>query len=109
MDATTQELIFGLAFFALIITVTIIIARYTYLIRKAMAENGLQAPKTLTKRRVIHLGGILIGLGVGLMVSSIVTFFEMRENTADLLNWGIIILFGGFGLIGAHILEEKLG
>lgn len=109
MNIATQEVIFGIAFFALIIAVLFIIARYNYLIKKAMAENGLQAPKTFTKSRLIHLGGILIGLGLGFMVSSVFTLVRISENTADLLIWGTIVLFGGFGLIVAHLLEEKFG
>ena len=105
----TQEVIFGLAFFILIAAVIFIIARYTYLIRKAMAENGLQATKTLTKSRLMHLGGILIGLGIGLMVSSVFTLLNFNEDTTDLLVWGTIILFGGFGLIVAHLLDERFG
>ena len=109
MDIAIQEVIFGIAFFAFITTVIFIIARYTYLIRKTMAENGLQATKILTKARLIHFGGILIGLGLGLMVSSVFTLMELSENTADLLIWGTIVLFGGLGLIVAHLLEEKCG
>ena len=109
MNTTTQEVIFGVAFFTLITVVIFIIARYTYLIRKAMAENGLQAPKTLTKSRLMHVGGILIGLGVGLMISSVFTIMDLDENTADLLIWGTIVLFGGFGLIVAHLLDERFG
>lgn len=107
MNTVTQELIFGIVFFILITTVIFIIARYTYLIRKAMAENGLQPPKIITKSRLINLGGILIGLGLGLMVSSVFTVLDLTEDTADLLIWGTIVLFGGFGLIVAHVLSEK--
>lgn len=109
MESTTQEVIFAVAFLLALIVVIFIIARYTYLIRKAMAENGLQAPKTLTRSRLLHFGGILIGLGVGFMVSSAFTLLEMKENTADLLIWGIIVLFGGLGLIAAHLLDDKFG
>lgn len=109
MNTTTQEVIFGIAFFALITTAIFIIARYTYLIRKVMAENGLEPPKVISKSRFIHFGGILIGLGIGLMVSSIFTAMNLSEDTADLLIWGTIVLFGGFGLIIANRLEDKLG
>ncbi|MBP2831526.1 hypothetical protein J8281_04935 [Aquimarina sp. U1-2] len=109
MNTTTQEVIFGIAFFVLITTVIFILARYTYLIRKVMAENGIQAPKTFTKTRLMHIGGILIGLGIGLLVSSVFTLFELNEDTTDLLIWGTIVLFGGFGLIVAHLLDEKIG
>lgn len=74
-----------------------------------MAENGIQAPKAITKSRLMHIGGILIGLGVGLMASSVFTLMDLNENTADLLIWGTIVLFGGFGLIVAHLLDEKFG
>ncbi|MFL1896346.1 DUF6249 domain-containing protein [Aquimarina sp. 2-A2] len=109
MNTTTQEVIFGITFFALIISVIYIIARYTYLIRKAMAENGMQTSKTIIKNRFIHVGGILIGLGLGLMTSSLFTLMELNEDTADLLIWGTIVLFGGLGLIVAHHLEDKFG
>lgn len=109
MNTATQDIIFGLAFFMLVITVVFIITRYTYLIRKAMAEHGLQTPKTITKSRLMHFGGILIGLGIGLMVSSVFTVMELSEDTSDLLIWGTIVLFGGFGLIVAHVLDEKFG
>ncbi len=109
MDIAIQEVIFGIAFFAFITTVIFIIARYTYLIRRTMAENGLKPTKALRKARPFHIGGILIGLGLGLIASSVFTLMELSENTADLLIWGTIVLFGGFGLIVAHLLEEKFG
>ncbi|RDK88327.1 DUF6249 domain-containing protein [Marinirhabdus gelatinilytica] len=109
MNTITQEVIFGVVFFLLITTVIFIIARYTYLIRKAMAENGLQTPKAITKGRLLHFGGILIGLGIGLMVSSIFTMLDLTETTADLLIWGTIVLFGGLGLIVANFLGDKFG
>jgi hypothetical protein len=107
MNTTTQEIILGIAFFALITTSIFIVARYTYLIRKAMAENGLSVPKTFTKSKLMHIAGILIGLGVGLMVSSIFTIMKLNEDTADLLIWGTIVLFGGLGLIVAHLLDNQ--
>lgn len=109
MNINFQEVIFGITFFALITIVVLIIARYAYLTRKSMAENGIEVPKTFTKSRLMHLGGILIGLGLGLIVSSVFTLMELSEDTADLLIWGTIVLFGGFGLIVAHFLEQKFG
>lgn len=109
MAEAIQEVIFGVSFFLLITVVVFIIAHYTYLIRKAMANNGLKPSPLFSKKRLLHSGGILIGLGVGLMISSIFTLFELAEDTADLLIWGTIILFGGLGLIAANLLEDKLG
>lgn len=109
MDITTQETLLGIAFFALITIILFIIARYTYLIRKAMAENGLAPSRAITKMKLLSIGGILVGLGIGLMVSSLFTLMELQEETADLLIWGTIVIFGGIGLISAHFLDQKFG
>ena len=109
MDTTTQETILGIGFFTSIIIIVFILIRYTYLVRKAMAENGQAPSKAITKIKFLSIGGILLGLGFGLMVSSIFTFFELKEDTADLLIWGTIIIFGGIGLITAHFLDQNFG
>ena len=55
----------------------------------------------------LDIGCILLSLGVGLMVSTIFTTMELTEDTADLLIWGTILIFGAIGLLVAHWLRKK--
>jgi hypothetical protein len=90
------------------VLIVFIIAKYTYLIKKAMIEKGLTTSHPNIKLKYLDIGCIIIGLGVGLMVSSIFTRIEISEDTMDLLVWGTILIFGGFSLIIAHFIRRKL-
>lgn len=104
-----QDAMGAVALMTGLVIIIYIIARYTYLIRKAMIDNGLATP-TKTKRLLyIDLGSIVGGIGVGLMVSSIFSVLDLEENTTDLLVWGTILIFGAIGLILAHFLRSKFG
>lgn len=106
---STQDLIMGLGMITGIITITFIIAKYTYLIKKAMIERGLSSEPSKGKLRYLDIGSIVLGLGVGLMVSSIFTTMDLHEDTMDLLVWGTILIFGSIGLVTAHFIRRKLG
>ncbi|WP_299217274.1 DUF6249 domain-containing protein [uncultured Aquimarina sp.] len=109
MNTVTQEIIFGLMFFVLIITLVFIIARYMYLIKKALIEKGQYQDHKNNTLKYLDIGCIVFGLGVGLFVSSIFTTIELSEDTADLLIWGTILIFGAAGLIVAHFIRNRLG
>ncbi|WP_109301061.1 hypothetical protein [Aquimarina sp. AU474] len=96
--------IMGLA----IILVVLIIARYTYLTKKAMIEKGLYLEQGLNKFKYLDIGCIVFGLGIGLLVSSIFTTMQLTEDTMDLLVWGTILIFGAAGLVVAHFIRKKL-
>ncbi len=92
-----------------VVVVVFIIAKYTYLTKKAMIEKGLVSPINSRKLQHIDVGCILGGLGIGLMVSTIFTSMELSEDTTDLFVWGTILLFGAIGLLVAHFLRRKFG
>lgn len=104
-----QDALAALILITGIVVIVFIISRYTYLIKKAMIENGLTAPSTSKKLQYLDLGSIVAGLGLGLIISSIFTTMELSENTADLLVWGAILIGGSIGLIAAHFLRRKFG
>lgn len=106
---STKDLLMGLGMLTGIVTIVFIIARYSYLIKKAMIDKGLSPKPSTTKPKYLDIGSIVIGLGVGLMVSSIFTTMKLSEDTTDLLVWGTILIFGSIGLIIAHFIRRKIG
>ena len=102
--------IFSLLILALgIILVVFILAKYNYMIKKAMIDNGLTTTPIKNSGKYIDMGCIVIGLGIGFLVSSIFTEMQLTEDTTDLLVWGTIGICGGAGLITAHFLRKKMG
>ncbi|MEM1338755.1 MAG: hypothetical protein AAF634_09745 [Bacteroidota bacterium] len=102
------EILGGLLLMAALVTIVFIIAKYNYLIKKAMIEKDIYVKRVTMRYRYLDLGCIVFGLGVGLLVSSIFTYTEMNGDTIDLLIWGTILIFGAGGLILAHFIRKKL-
>ena len=77
------------------------IARYNFLIKRMLAEKGLLKEKSesrITKQEIAYM---VIGVGVGLLISAALSLLQLSENTMDLLSWGIILISGAIGLIMA--------
>ena len=91
-----------------ILTIVFIIARYSYLIKKELISNGLYQHHQNNKFKYLDIGCIVFGLGIGLLISSVFTLMNLTEDTADLLVWGTILIFGAGGLIAAHFIRKKL-
>lgn len=91
-----------------VVVVVFIISKYTYLIKKAMIEKGMMNQPNHNKTTLTDIGCIVLGLGVGFMVSSLFTEMNLSEDTTDLLVWGTISIFGGFSLILAHFLRRRI-
>lgn len=104
-----QEALATLFLMTGVVVVIFIIARYTYLIKKAMIEKGLAAQQTNRRLQYLDIGCIVIGLGLGLLTSSAVTSMNLPEDTTDLLVWGIISIFGGVSIVVAHFIRRKIG
>jgi hypothetical protein len=98
----------GLVIISGLVLTVFIMAKYNYLIKKAMIEKGLTTEPSNVKLKFIDIGCIVISLGIGFIVSSIYTTWSLTEDTTDLLVWGTISIFGGIGLIAAQIMRRKL-
>lgn len=103
---TTENIIMGIGFFGGVVLIVYILARYTFLIRRAMIEKGMFNPPS-NSNRYLDWGCIILALGAGLLVSSIYTTLDLTEDAMDLLVWGTILIFGGIGLVIAHSIRKK--
>ncbi|MBO0355239.1 hypothetical protein J0656_14540 [Muricauda ruestringensis] len=104
-----QDAIGALVLMSGLVVIVYIIARYTYLVKKAMIENGLAIPAKSKRLMFIDIGCIMGGIGLGLLVSSMFSAMDLDENTTDLLVWGTILIFGAIGMVLAHFLRNKFG
>lgn len=100
-----ETIIISLFAFSALVLIIFIIAKYHYLLKKVLAEKGVAATKV--KINYSEIGCIVIGIALGLGVSSIFTVMNLSEDTADLLIWSIILIGGGLGLLGAHVVRQK--
>ena len=91
------------------VAIVYILARYNYLIKKAAFDRGISLQERRQRWRYLDLGCILLGLGIGLAVSSIFTFFDLKEDTMDLLVWATILIFGSLGMLATHFIRKILG
>ena len=103
-----NEFLVGLTFALTLVVIVFIIAKYTYLIKKQMIENGVYLERANNRFKYLDIGCIVFGLGIGLLASSAFTTMNLSEDTADLLVWGTILIFGAAGLIVAHYIRKQL-
>lgn len=103
-----NEIMGGLVITTGFVLIVFIIARYSYFVRKLMIEKGMSSPSGSGKLRLIDAGCIVLGLGVGILISAFFTTLDISEDTMDLLIWGTILIFGALGLLVAHHLRKRL-
>lgn len=104
---TTETIILAATLSISLILVVFIIAKYTYLLKKALIDKGDSYVPPKNKYRYLEYGCILLGIGAGLGFSAIYTAFDLTEDAADLLIWGTILIFGGLGLLLAFNIKNK--
>ncbi len=104
---TLENLIMAVSVFGSAVLVIFILARYNYLIKKVIAENGGTPATAKSRYTYMDLGFIVLSLGVGLGISSIFTTLNLSEDTMDLLIYATILICGGIGLMLAHYFRKR--
>lgn len=100
-----ESIIVSICVFGSGVLVIFIIAKYNYLLKRALAEKGI-VPTTI-KISYSEIACIVIGIGIGLGISSIFTIMNLSEDTMDLLIWAVILIGGGLGLFAAHFIRQR--
>jgi uncharacterized membrane-anchored protein len=100
-----EGIIVSICVFGSGVLVIFIIAKYNYLLKRALAEKGI-VPNTI-KINYSEIACIVMGIGIGLGTSSIFTAMNLSEDTMDLLIWAVILMGGGLGLLAAHFIRQK--
>lgn len=100
-----ENIVLTVSLFISAVLVVFIIAKYNYLIRKAMIEKGNEVDKR--KMNYLDIGCIVLGVGIGLGISSVFTVMDLSEDTMDLLIYSVILICGGLGLVTAHLIRTK--
>lgn len=103
---SSESVVLSISIFGSAVLIIFILAKYNYLIKKAYAEKGMQVSRHRTNYKEIAC--IVIGIAIGLGVSSVFTVMALPEDTMDLLVYATILLGGGAGLFAAHNSRKKV-
>lgn len=100
-------LVVGISLVTCIVLVVFILSKYNYLLKKAIIERGAEYELPRNQYRYLELGCVIIGLGIGLGISSVFTFMDLSGDAMDLLVWATILICGGGGLVVAYMIRRK--
>ena len=93
------ETLGGLIIVTGIVLIVYFIGRYTFLIKKMLAEKGLLSQNTEARFTKIEIAYTIIGVGFGLLAAAGLSLLELSEDTLDYLTWGIVLISGAIGLL----------
>ncbi|MEM7514385.1 MAG: hypothetical protein AAF388_25890 [Bacteroidota bacterium] len=96
-----EDILGGLIIISGAVLIVYFISRYTYLTKKMLAEKGALSPKSERSISKMDIAYVVIGIGVGLLISAGLSLLELSEDTMDLLSWGIVLIMGAVGLLVA--------
>lgn len=94
-----EDLVAGFLFVSGAVLIVYFIARYTYLVKKMLAEKGILEGRSESRISKIDVAYVTLGLGIGLLISAGLSLVHMEEKTLNLLSWGIVLISGGLGLL----------
>jgi len=101
-----EDIVMVVAPLSAAILIIFIIAKYNYLAKKAIIDKGGD-PTSRNRYRYLDVGCIIICIGLGLAVSSLISTLNLPPKTLNLLTYATLLVFGGLGLILAHFIRNK--
>ncbi|MFM2267261.1 MAG: hypothetical protein RL757_702 [Bacteroidota bacterium] len=98
------------------IVMIIFLRRYQHMERINMIERGMTPNDFKDERRAsdpdrtIRNGLLAVGAGLGLFVGQLTkSSMGLRSDDGDAMIFGLMLLFGGIGLVAAYFITEKKG
>ncbi len=102
------EILIPIAFFSAVAVVICFITVYNYRTKKEILEKGGNIELPRKRFPLLEIGLAILGIGLGLVASSIVKASNLPAESKDLLIGACILLFGGGGLISAFFIRRNL-
>ena len=97
-----NETIGGLIIITGLVLIVWIIAKYTYLIKKTLADQGLAGKASGPKISKMDVIFSVAGIGIGLLMVAYLSSMSIEEDILDPLSWGIILICASAGLFVAN-------
>lgn len=94
-----EDLVGGFIFMSGVVLIVYFIARYTFLVKKMLAEKGILEQRSKSSITKLDVAYVTAGVGVGLLISAGLSLLSIEENTLSLLIWGIVLTSGALGLM----------
>lgn len=91
-----------------IISIVFILAKYNFLVKKAMYENNATPPDPSVRLTAIDFGFVLVGIGFGLGVATLFILFELKPIVEELVLYIFPLVFGGLSLVVSYLFKKKL-
>jgi hypothetical protein len=82
--------------------------------RMAMIEKGIGSeifnsrPKARFTYWALKIGMLIFGIGIGLFVAVFLDPIFQKEMEKIVVYWGLVLTFGGLGLITSFLIERKM-
>lgn len=103
-----EDILVPLGFFTLIGLSVYFINKFKYQTRKAIIEKGGNITFPERKKPILEIAFTLVGLGIGLALSSLLEATSLVEDAQDKLTGAFIFIFSGLGLVTAIFIRRKL-
>ena len=103
-----EDIFIPLAFFASVVLIVFFTVKYSHKTKMAILEKGGSLDTTKKKLPFLEIGLILLGIGLGLIISFILQSFNLAKESKDLLTGACVLLFGGAGLVSAFFIRRKI-
>ena len=101
------EVLVPMSFFASVVLVIYFISRFNYQIKKSILDKGRDIELTKSRFPFLEIGLTIVGVGLGLAISSIAQLSHLPEDAKELLIGACVLLFGGSGLVSGFLIRKR--